>query len=193
MLVPFCADNCTLPPLLYWWGWYPPWCWSMRLSATTSQLWCDPPGWRLPHIENMWIFFYIQRQLRARCIQPWLFYEEATCFSPAVTSCAQLTGQRKAKISSYLTRRLPASRLMAVSCRRRRWQQLVTRLMYTLAAVAETRIFFQMYFTESAVSLASLQSMEQGWCVNLRKASWVTPHLPFSMDLNEMPSLPWSK
>lgn len=34
--------------------------------------------------------------------------------------------------------------------------------MYTVAAVAETGIFFQMYFTENVVSPASLQSMEQG-------------------------------
>lgn len=117
------------------------------------------------------------------------FSEEATWFSPAVMSCVQLTGQRKAKIPSYLTRLLPASRLMAVSSQRRRWQQLVTRLMYTMAAVAETRIFFQMYVTENVVSPASLQSMKQRWCVDLRKASWVTLHLPSSMDLNAFFSL----
>lgn len=139
------------------------------------------------------LLLYSEATSSARYIQPWLFCEEATWFSPAVMSCVQLTGQRKAKISSYLTRLLPASRLMAVSCRRRRWQQLVTWLMYTIAAVAETRVFFHMCFIESAVSPASLESMEQGWCVDLRKVSWVTPYLPCSMDFNEMLSFPWSK
>lgn len=130
------------------------------------------------------LLLYSEATLRARYLQPWLFYEEATWFSPSVMSYVQFTGQRKAKISGYLTKPLPASRLVAVSCRRRAWQQLITRLMYTMAAVAETGIFFQMYFTESAVSPASLQSTEQGWCVDLKKASWVTPYLPSSMDLN---------
>lgn len=35
-----------------------------QVRIATSHVWCDPPGWRLPHRENMWIFyFYTQRQL----------------------------------------------------------------------------------------------------------------------------------
>lgn len=47
------------------------------------------------------LLLYSETTLRAGYIQPWLFYEEATWFSPSVMSCVQFTGQRKAKISSW--------------------------------------------------------------------------------------------